>query len=189
LLFVRPEDAGVSESQLTVPDGFEPQTLDITHGSVLKPKGSFNTYFSDNKSLVRTISKEDPKGGYKTALRIQFWPDASITVKGTPPQIAETFLAGKRKSVKVLYECTPKQAGEFTRICLETLEPVTGSGETGNYHILYTVSWYTNRDIMTLITFGAPEKEWDDAKRFYDQMKYFELVGKDFWKNPQENKR
>lgn len=181
LAVVWPDEPAPARSPLTVPDGFELQTLDITHGSILKPKGWFYTFSGNSQSLVWTISKEDPHpGGYKTGLRIQLSPGVSRITKRSAQAVAEEIVAEKRKTETILRECPPEQAGEFMRVCLETKEAVMVSGEKADYRILYTISWSNEKDTLAIMIFGTPYEEWDKYQNIYAQMKNAVLVGKEF---------
>lgn len=178
-----PDELINSPQSITIPDGFELQTLDVTQGAIFKPKGWFYTYFNTEQSLIWTISKENPKpDGYKTGIRIQFTPGFSKSIKKSMQETAEDIIAQKRRSSKLISECKQEQIEDFKRICIETKEIVTVAGKQDIFHILYTISWSIQKDYFVMVTFGTPYEEWDKFQDIYQQMNKFVLVGKDFWK-------
>ena len=183
LALVWPDEPLMSKSSLTIPEGYELQTLDVTKGSILKPKGWFYTFGGDQHSVVWTISKENPKPkGYKTGLRLQFFPGVSKTVKMSPQAAAQDIISQIKKKGEILKMCDPHQIGDFTRIFTETKEAITISGIKDDYHIIYTTSWSDKLDMVTLLIFGTPYDEWDKYQDIYDQIKNVVLIGEDFWK-------
>ncbi len=189
LALVWPDDLITDQITITVPDGFELQTLDVTQGSVFKPKGWFYRYEGAGNSMVWTISKESPSpGGYKTGLRIILFPTVSKTMKKSPEELARALIADIEKAGEALRKCAPEQAGNFTRICRETREVLTVSGEKGDYRVLYATSWSNELDMVTGLIFRTPFDEWDKHQDTYAHMKHVTLIGKDFWGKSEANK-
>jgi len=182
LLFILVTSLAHAEPPSTVPEGFELQTLDITDGNILKPKGWFYRYFTAKSSIIWTISKEDSKlGEYLTGMRIQFTPGFSRVTNKTPQAFAQQYISQKKQSAKTFKDCKAGQAGEFTRVCLETLEKMTSSKGDIEFQILYSVFWSNEKDLFAITTFGAPASEWVTVQPIIDVMKDFELLGKEFW--------
>jgi hypothetical protein len=172
-----------TESAITAPDGYELQILDVTYGSIAKPKGWFYKYFTDKHSVVWTFSKEDTNfGSYLTGMRIQFVPGLSRQSKKTPQELAEQFISQKRDSATILNECQTTHDDDFQRKCIETREIITTTSGQVDFHILYSVFWSKTKDSIVLTTFGAPDAEWEKVRPIVDVMARFKLVGKDFWK-------
>ena len=184
LSLVWPDGLITDKNSVTVPDGFELQTLDVTKGSVFKPKGWFYGFTTTQQSMVWTISKEPPaSGGYKTGLRIILFPAVSKIMKESPEELGRSLIAHIEKGGKVLRKCSPEQAAGFNLcVCREMKEVLTVSGEKGDYHVLYTTSWSNEQDMVAGVIFGTPYDEWDKYQDLYAQMKNVTLIGEDFWR-------
>jgi hypothetical protein len=109
------------------PPGFVEQTLEPTGGKINKPKGWFytETHAQENGGarLMWTLAKEDPRKGYETGFRIQYFLNVQEATGKTPQEFVASFLDTKRKEAKQIpRNCEPHKEGLFTRVCLETEE-------------------------------------------------------------------
>lgn len=156
--------------------GFEWQKLDITEGSVQKPKGWFYAHSTDGKSITWTLSKEDARAGqpYKTGFRIQFIPSAAGVLNSPVEKFVDRFVEQKKSAAQVIRLCPPTTEGDHTRRCLETVE--------GPFRILYTLIWSEKMDSLVVTTFGTPVAEWEGMRPVADRMSMFTLLGENFWK-------
>lgn len=167
-------------TEIKVPAGYTVQVLDVTKGEIARPDGWFYRFFTDDKSIVWTISKEGSKtGAYRTGMRVQFTPAINRFTGKSARELIGDVIDQKRKSAKVERLCNEERAGEFQRICMETTEPSDIAGK--NFRILYTFSWSDEKQAVAITTFGAPEENWESLKDTIYVMSSFVLIGKDFW--------
>lgn len=154
---------------------FERQKLDVTEGSVQKPKDWFYSHGTDGKSITWTLSKEDARAGqpYKTGFRIQFIPSAVAVLKMPAEQFVANFIEQKKTAAQVLRNCPRTTQGDHARRCLETIE--------GPFHILYSLIWSEKLDHLVVTTFGTPIADWEAMRPVADRMSMFTLLGEEFW--------
>lgn len=154
---------------------FERQRLDVTEGSVQKPRDWFYSHRTDGKSITWTLSKEDSRAGqpYKTGFRIQFIPSAVTVLKIPAEQFVANFIEQKQTAVQVIRHCPRATEGDHMRRCIETIE--------GPFHILYSLIWSEKLDHLVVTTFGTPVADWEAMRPVADRMSMFNLVGEKFW--------
>jgi hypothetical protein len=68
--------------------------------------------------------------------------------------------------------------GYFKRQCLEVLEDIQEPSGTKRFHILYSVMWLKDMDIVAVSTFGSPEAKWESVGKISRVMSEFILIGK-----------
>jgi hypothetical protein len=68
--------------------------------------------------------------------------------------------------------------GSFKRQCLEVLQDIEEPSGKKPIHILYTVMWLKDMDVVTVSTFGAPPQKWDAVADITKVMSEFILIGK-----------
>ena len=84
----------------------------------------------------------------------------------------------KGASAHVLKDCPVQDFGSFKRQCLEVLEDIEEPSGKKQFHILYTVMWLKDMDIVAVSTFGAPPEKWDAVANITRVMSEFILIGK-----------
>jgi len=173
-----------SEPDIFVPNGFVLQPLDPTDGKIARPKGWYYSSGGTPSGWMWTISEEDSsKGGYETGLRMQLLVGVQKETHHSTEEFALNFLQQKRAITTVLRECQTTDQGEFKRQCLEVLEEIEGPHGKIRYHILYSVFWGKEMDMVFLNTFGAPEQKWESVRNISDTMSHVVLIGPNFGKN------
>jgi hypothetical protein len=164
---------------LTVPAGYELQALDVTDGRIAMPKDWFYATRAVPGGFVWTFSAEDPaKGEFKTGLTIQLFMGVEEKTKRSRETFARVFINEKHKAVKVVRDCPVKDFGYFRRQCIEVVEDLQEPSGLRRFHILYSVMWFKDMDLVALTTFGTPEGNWDAAAPIADVMSAFVLIGK-----------
>ncbi|HUL18754.1 MAG TPA: hypothetical protein VLV29_05745 [Steroidobacteraceae bacterium] len=164
---------------LLVPEGYVLQVLGATDGRIAMPKGWFYTNAATPSGWQWTFSAEDPRAGaYETGLRIQMFMRVEQELKRSRESFATAFLEQRRKSAHVLRDCPIQDFGSFKRQCLEVLEVIGEPSGQKQFHILYTVMWLRDMDIVAVSTFGAPPEKWDAVADITKVMSEFILIGK-----------
>jgi hypothetical protein len=165
---------------LVVPEGYVLQVLGATDGRIAMPRDWFYTNHATPSGWLWTFSAEDPKAGeYETGLRIQMFMQVEEKLKRSRESFATGFLAQKRTSAHVLKDCPVEDFGSFKRQCIEVLEDLEGASGKKQFHILYTVMWLKDMDVVAVSTFGAPPEKWDAVAKITTVMSEFILIGKD----------
>jgi hypothetical protein len=173
-------DAPAPDSgDLVVPEGYVLQVLGATDGRIAMPKDWFYANRATPSGWLWTFAAEDPKGGeYETGLRIQMLVQVEEKLKRSRESFATGFLEQRRKSAHVLRDCPVQDFGSFKRQCLEVLEEIEEPSGKKQFHILYTVMWLKDMDIVAVSTFGAPPEKWDAVANIASVMSEFILIGK-----------
>jgi hypothetical protein len=155
---------------------FERQRLEVTEGSVEKPRHWFYSHRTDGKSITWTLSKEDSRAGqpYQTGFRIQFIPSAAAVLKMPPERFAENLIEQKKAAAQVIRHCPRTVEGDQMRRCIETIE--------GPFRILYSLIWSEKLDHLVVTTFGTPVSDWETLRPVAERMSTFTLLGEAFWK-------
>jgi hypothetical protein len=143
------------------------------------PKGWYYTNRATPSGWLWTFSAEDPTSGeYETGLRIQMFVGVEGSLKRSRESFATAFLQEKRKAFKVLRDCPITDFGQFKRQCIEVLEDLPEPSGVKRFHLLYSVMWERDMDIVAISTFGAPETKWDSVAPISKVMSAFVLIGK-----------
>lgn len=172
-----------SEENFPIPEGYVLQHLDPTDGKIAKPRDWFYASKGTPSGWMWTLSAEDSSNGvYETGLRIQMLVAVEKTTKRTTEDFAKNFLQQKRNSTKVLSDCPASDQGQFKRQCLEVIENIQRPEGVRAYHILYSVFWGKNLDMVVVNTFGAPEEKWEAVRPVSDVMAHVEVIGPNFGK-------
>lgn len=166
-----------------VPAGYVLQPLDPTDGKIAKPHDWYYKSEGTPSGWLWTLSAEDAsKGGYETGLRMQLIVGVEKSTKKSPFAFAQDFLQKKRQSTSVVRECPEEDQGQFRRQCIEVVESLKRTDRTTSYHIIYSVFWGKNLDIVVINTFGAPQEKWEGVKNISEVMSKVELIGPNFGK-------
>lgn len=155
------------------------QILEPTGGKIMKPKSWFYSESQNGSGYVWTISKENvsTKGFYDTGVRIQLLADVEKGTGKTPKQFIRDFYEEKKKKVNsVVTSCPAVNQGLFSVMCLETIESVPFAGGIKEYHILYSLFWGNNIDIVVISVAGTFESEWNKYQPIFNQMRVFEII-------------
>lgn len=161
-----------------VPQGFVVQRLAETDGRVWRPKDWYFASEGTPSGWMWTISKEDPSTGpYRTGMRIQLLAGITSNGRKTPEVFAKDFIQEKMGTSEVLRKCGIEDLGDFYRQCLEVLEEFPKPIAPGKYHVLYSVFWGKNLDMVVVSTFGAPASTWTEIAPVVDTMSKIELIG------------
>jgi hypothetical protein len=175
------ETAAPDSYGLVIPDGYVLQVLDPTDGRIAMPKDWYYTSRGAPNGWVWTFAEEDPrKGEYETGLRIQMFVAVEENTKLSRADFARHFIDRKRKSAKVIKECPIADLGSFERQCIEVLEDIREPSGVKRFHVLYSIMWLKDKDIVAVSTFGAPEAKWDTVSDISTVMSGFVLIGKAF---------
>lgn len=170
--------------ELPVPDGYVLQHLDPTDGRIAKPKDWYYTSRGTPSGWLWTLSAEDPsKGFYETGLRIQLLVGVNKGTKRSTKAFAQGILQQKRKSTKVVGETVPVDQGDFIRQCLEVVETIEIPDGPKEFHIVYSVFWGKNLDMVVVSTFGTPEKNWQTFSPVSKAMAIIDIIGPNFGKS------
>ena len=87
----------------------------------------------------------------------------------TPEEFIRDFVSEKKETVdRVVKDCPASVQGLFTRVCLET--------EEGPHHILYSLFWGNDMDIVIVFTAGTTKELWEEHAATFDKMAAFELI-------------
>jgi len=150
---------------------FVTQILQPTGGEIQRPKGWFYTEEHPIPSLYTWIlSREDAsKGSYTTAVRIDLMVGVHANSGKTPKEWVLHYIKLKRNQAKFLKTCRENNQGMFTRVCLET--------EEGRHHLLYSLFWGNEIDIVVATTASTTKELWDTYAPTFDRMlNRFELI-------------
>jgi hypothetical protein len=165
-------------SPIVIPDGYVLQKLDVTNGSIARPKDWYYANHGTPSGWLWTISKEDPsKGAFQTGMHIQMFvglKQANLTPQG----FVQGFLQRTRQKDTVLSDCPMTEIGSFDRQCLEVLEDNTEPTGPKRYHIQYAAFWAPQGDMVVISTFGAPEDDWEIVKPIAQVMSAFVIIGR-----------
>lgn len=180
LALAQPADGPAPDSHgLVVPAGYVLQVLGATDGRIAMPKDWFYSNHATPSGWVWTFSAQDPRAGeYETGLRIQMFVQVEEKLKRSRETFATGFLEQRRRSAHVLKDCPVRDFGSFKRQCLEVLEDIEEPSGKKPFHILYSVMWLKDMDIVAVSTFGAPPDEWDAVADITRVMSEFTLIGK-----------
>jgi hypothetical protein len=166
------------QADISVPDGFKLQKLEATDGSIAIPVDWYYREDSTQSGVLWTISKEDPKDGpYSIGQRIQLLVGVEDGTKKPRKEFVDNFISSKRKISKIVKDCKTTDLGDFYRTCLEIIEPPSKDGVKKEFHILYSVFWAKEMDLVVVVTFGAPDKDWESVKDIADVMTEIEIIG------------
>jgi len=185
-LHVRPSAGPVQSKQETAPDsggivvpeGYVLQVLGATDGRIAMPKGWHYSNGATPGGWLWTFSAEDPTAGeYETGMRIQMFVKVEESLKRSRESFATGFLQGKRKASKVLREWPVTDFGSFKRQGIEVLEDLKEPSGIKRFHLIYSVMWLKNMDIVAVSTFGAPELKWESVADVSRVMSEFILIG------------
>lgn len=180
LAVAQPRDTPQPENDgLVVPEGYVLQVLGATDGRIAMPKDWFYSNHATPSGWLWTFAAENPSAGeYETGLRIQMFVRVEESLKRSREAFATGFLEQKRKSARVLKDCPVQDFGSFKRQCIEVLEDVAQASGQKQFHILYSVMWLKDMDIVAVSTFGAPADKWDAVANVSRVMSEFILIGK-----------
>jgi len=152
------------------PREFVTQILEPTGGKIQRPKGWFYTERHSLPSLYTWIlSREDAsKGPYTTAVRIEMIVGVHEGSGKTTKQFVLDYIKLKKKEAKFLRTCRENNQGMFTRVCLET--------EQGPHHILYSLFWGNDIDVVVASIASTTKELWDTYAPTFDRMNSFQLI-------------
>jgi len=164
---------------IVVPDGYVLQVLTATDGRIAMPKNWFYTNTGTPSGWMWTFSAEDPKktGEYETGLRLQVFFQYEKKTKQPRENFAQRLIAEKRNSIKVIKECPILDFGSFRRQCIEVIENIKQPSGVKPFHILYSVMWLKDMDVIALSTFGSPDSKWESVASISKVMSEFTLIG------------
>jgi hypothetical protein len=169
--------------EISVPEGFVLQHMDPTDGEIARPRDWFYISRGTPSGWVWTFSKEDPaKGPYKTGLAIQLLVGVEKTTGHSREDFVTTFMTDKRTSTKVVRECEKTDLGQFYRKCLEVTETIPEGGVPTEFHIIYSLMWGKDMDMVAISIFGAPPETWLSVRSIAESMSTFVLIGPGFGK-------
>lgn len=167
-----------AQAEISIPEGFKLQKLEATDGSIAMPVDWHYREGSTQSGMLWTISKEDPKDGpYSIGQRIQLLVGVEEGTKKPRKFFVDNFISSKRKISKIVKDCTTTDLGDFYRTCLEVIEQPSEDGVKKEFHILYSVFWAKKMDLVVVVTFGAPDKDWESVKDIADVMSEIEIIG------------
>ncbi len=153
------------------PNEFVTQVLEPTGGKIVRPKDWFYSEAHSGRVYRWTLSRENTAGNqpYTTGVRIQTFVGVQEGSGKTAKQFVLDFVTAKKKTAKVLSDCSETDQGLFTRICLET--------EEGAFHILYSLFWGSSgMDVAVISIAGTSRELWQTYAPVFDKMGSFELI-------------
>lgn len=172
------------DGHISVPAGYVLQRLEETDGEIARPRDWNFASREMPGGWMWTITPEDPKGFYETGLRIQLFMAVQSVTGKSRDEFAEKILAMERsKAASIIRDCPAEDLGEFKRQCLEVLETDPQTTGPKTFHVLYSIMWQKDVDIVTLTIFGAPPEKWESLQPTIAIMSLFRIIGKDFGKN------
>jgi hypothetical protein len=149
--------------QAKPPREFVTQVLEPTGGKAKRPKSWFYNENHGGPSYTWILSREDAsKGPYTTGIRIQMIAGIKKGTGKSPKQFTLDYVASKKKEAKILKTCGENNQGLFTRVCLETIE--------GPHHILYSLFWGNDVDLVVVTIAGTKKELWDTYANTFDKM-------------------
>ncbi|WP_341898142.1 hypothetical protein [Ferrovibrio terrae] len=177
LIFVAP----IAQAQtIHVPEGYVLQELRPTGGQIAKPANWQYHDFAGSNGWTWIIAASDPTKWYDIGWRTQLLIGVESGTKRPRADFVRNFINQKRTTGQVLRDCPQSDQGDFFLICLETIETLkTPSGER-RFHILYSVFWGKQMDMVYVTTSGAPEEDWETARPAFEVMRNFIIIGADF---------
>jgi len=152
------------------PTEFVTQVLEPTGGKISRPKGWFYTESHRGSSYTWILSREDAsKARYTTGVRIQTLVGVKKGTGKTPKEFTLDFLAAKNKeAAKVIKTFAEKDEDLFMRVGVET--------EEGPDHILYSLFWGKNIDVVVVSIAGTTKELWETYSATFNKMGSFELI-------------
>jgi hypothetical protein len=170
----------VDSEGIVVPEGYVLQVLGATDGRIAMPKGWFYDNHATPSGWSWTFSVEDPRkgGGFETGLTIQMFVQVQEKTHQPREAFARKFIEEKRHSGTLVHDCPVQDFPEFRRQCIEVVEDLPSAAGTKRFHVLYSMMWLKNMDIVALSTFGAPPEKWDAVSPVTEVMAAFVLIGK-----------
>ncbi len=176
-------NGNIASSVVKKPEKFEfvIQELSPTEGSIKKPKDWF--YRESHLaaySLGWVISKENPKNGYDTGVRVQLMMGINKYTGNTPEKFVDDQISQLSRKGKITNFCGKHKAGDFNRKCIEIID--------NKYHVLYSILWSNQRDMVGVVTMGTPKELWYIYSPAFKQMSEVTVIGKDFYKKIEKSK-
>ena len=169
--------------EINVPEGFVLQHMDPTDGQIARPKDWFYTSSGTSNGWVWTFSKEDPaKGPYLTGMAIQLLVGVEKATGHSREDFVNKIIADKRTTTKLVRDCERTDIGQFYRKCLEVIETIPLRGVPTEFHIIYSLMWGKDLDMIAISIFGAPPETWPSARLIANSMAEFVLIGPGFGK-------
>lgn len=158
------------ESVGVPPDGFVTQPLSPFGGEIQKPKDWFYTESHRPPSYTWILSRENAsKAAYTTGVRIQMIVGVKEKTTKTPKAFIQEFIQKKKSQAdKIIKSCPETNQGMFTPVCLET--------EEGPHHILYSLFWGNDADLVVVSIAGTTKESWDKFSPVFDTMSDFKLL-------------
>jgi len=152
------------------PTEFVTQVLEPTGGKIQRPRAWFYTESHHGTSYTWILSRQDAsKARYTTGIRIQTIVGVKKGTGKSPKEFIQDFLATKRKeSEKVIETFEEKDAGLFTRVGIEI--------EKGPDHILYSLFWGKDIDLVVVMIAGTTKELWGTYAPTFEKMGSFELI-------------
>lgn len=168
------------EEGFSVPEGYELTSLEPLGGRVARPVNWFYREAHDAASFKWVLSHENPEDGpYQTGVRIQLIAAVKAKTGQDAKAFIEEFLAGRRSSAEVVYECEVEDQGLLTRSCIQTLEQIPSAGTDERFHIQYSVFWGNQVDVALFVTAGTLASEWETFAPIFAEIEKFELIDLD----------
>lgn len=164
-----------------IPPGYERQELSPTGGSIAIPHGWHYREQHGRNYLLWTLSREDSsQGSYDTGVRIQAFIEVTKRVGITPEAVIRRIIDSRHEVGQVISgDCQEQRQGDFTRICLESIEAIGEGERRRDYHVRYSFFWSEERDMAVVMTAGTPVEMWPRFLPVFDVMSGFTLIDPD----------
>lgn len=141
-------------AEVIVPEGYLIQIVNPTWGRIVRPQDWHYSEHDEGPAFVWTFTpKEIPRGGhFETGMRIESREGVQQKLGGTAQVFASDFSDDKLKTATDLGFSAIRQEG-FTLHSFET--------EEGSDHVLYSLFWSHEADLVVVTTARAPKQEWE----------------------------
>ncbi len=165
-------------AELTAPNGFFVQKLDLTNGRALKPDGWFYSQQHRSKNYLRwVISKEDAgkaNGAYETGISINLMLSFTEKTGMNSEQLANKLISQITSYGTIIEQSEPQNIEGMIRLCVEKIE----KNQTGNaYHVIYTFMWWPSTEMVAYTSVGTKPEMWTTYSKIFDAMTEIEIVG------------
>lgn len=170
--------SSLSYGELSAPDGFVIQPLNLTNGSALKPnEWHYSEQHRSKGSLRWVLSKEDSSkenGAYETGVSINLMLGFSEKYGMSSQELTDKLISQITSYGEIIERCEPEDIGNMKRICIEKLE----QNESGNtYHVMYTFMWWPDSELVAYTSAGTTPELWSTHQETFDIMSEIEVIG------------
>lgn len=147
------------------PEGYSWQKLEEIGGACLKPNGWFFSKDLSSSDAYFRITKEDTSDGseFLTGLTIQIILSVPNKTDLLPSEVAEKHLQKYAEGSEIIEYFPPEKFPPMTRTGATFKKELNIRGTKQSFMIHKTLFANDKTGTLYVFTFGAPEKDWDEA--------------------------